>query len=86
MRLMGLRRLNGPNVFAASPATVARLELDELTGRETTDFPGLADRLTRLLPGLAANTFGPFRRRRPINRTVCPLSTCRGRARRPGSA
>ena len=50
---LSLRRLSGPNVFTASPVSVARLELDELTGRETTDYPGLAGRLTRLLPGLA---------------------------------
>jgi cyanophycin synthetase len=31
---------------------IARLELEELTGRETTDFPGFADRLVPLLPGL----------------------------------
>ena len=50
-----LRHLGGPNVFTASPVSVARLELDELTGRETTDFPGFAERLTRLLPGLASH-------------------------------
>ncbi len=53
MRCTDLRHLGGPNVFTASPVSVARLELDELIGRETTDYPGLAQRLTRLLPGLA---------------------------------
>ena len=55
MRRTDLRHLAGPNVFTASPVTVARLQLDELTGRETTDYPGLAARLTRLLPGLAGH-------------------------------
>ena len=55
MRFIHLRHLNGPNVFTASPAVVARLELDELTGRETTDFAGFAERLTALLPGLAGH-------------------------------
>ena len=55
MRRTDLRRLAGPNVFTASPVAVARLQLDELTGRETTDYPGLAARLTRLLPGLAGH-------------------------------
>jgi cyanophycin synthetase len=55
VRLMDLRHLTGPNVFASSPASVARLELDELTGRETTDSGGFADRLTTLLPGLASH-------------------------------
>ena len=55
MRCTDLRHLGGPNVFTASPVSIARLELDELTGRETTDYPGLAQRLIRLLPGLAGH-------------------------------
>ncbi len=55
MRLDDLRHLSGPNVFTASPVTIARLELDELTCRETTDFGGFADRLTAVLPGLAGH-------------------------------
>ena len=52
MRLIEARHLSGPNVFTASPVSIARLELDELTGRESTDYPGFAGRLTALLPGL----------------------------------
>jgi cyanophycin synthetase len=55
VRRTALRHLAGPNIYTASPVTVARLELDELTGRETTDYPGLAGRLTELLPGLAGH-------------------------------
>ena len=53
MRLDDLRHLSGPNVFTTRPVSVARLELDELTGRETTDYPGFAERLAAALPGLA---------------------------------
>jgi cyanophycin synthetase len=53
VRLIDLRYLSGPNVYSASPVTIARLELDELTGRETTDFAGFAARLSALLSGLA---------------------------------
>jgi cyanophycin synthetase len=55
VRFIDLRHLSGPNVFTASPVAVARLELDELTCRETTEFGGFAERLSTLLPGLAAH-------------------------------
>jgi cyanophycin synthetase len=55
VRFIDLRHLSGPNVFTRNPACVARLELDELTRRETTDYPGFADRLTAALPGLAGH-------------------------------
>jgi cyanophycin synthetase len=42
VRFIDLPYLSGPNVFSASPVTIARLELDELTGKETTDFAGFA--------------------------------------------
>jgi cyanophycin synthetase len=53
MRLESLRHLSGPNVFTARPVSLARIELDELTGQETTDYPGFAGRLAAALPGLA---------------------------------
>jgi hypothetical protein len=53
VRLEGLRHLSGPNVFTVKPVSVARIELDELTCRQTTDYPGFAGRLTAALPGLA---------------------------------
>jgi cyanophycin synthetase len=53
VRLIEVRRLSGPNVYLRRPVTVARLELDELTGHETTSHAGFAGRLTGLLPGLA---------------------------------
>jgi cyanophycin synthetase len=53
VRLEDLRHLSGPNVFAATPVSLARIELDELTCRETTDFPAFAEQLAAALPGLA---------------------------------
>ncbi|WP_030168421.1 cyanophycin synthetase [Spirillospora albida] len=55
MRLDGLRRLGGPNVYLSRPVAVARLDLQGLTGHETTDHPGFAGRLVAALPGLAAH-------------------------------
>jgi cyanophycin synthetase len=53
VRLIEVRRLSGPNVYLRRPVTVARLELGELTGHETTSHAGFAGRLAGLLPGLA---------------------------------
>ena len=55
MRLISIRRLNGPNLYLSRPVIVARIELDELTCHETTDHPGFAARLSELLPGLAGH-------------------------------
>jgi cyanophycin synthetase len=55
VRLDYLRHLSGPNVFTARPVILARLELDELTCRETTAFPGFAERLVMALHGLRSH-------------------------------
>jgi cyanophycin synthetase len=47
-----VRHLGGPNIFTTAPVCLARFELDEFTGRETTGFPGFTERLTLALPGL----------------------------------
>jgi cyanophycin synthetase len=47
-----VRHLSGPNIFTTAPVCIARLELDELTCRETTEFPGFSERLALALPGL----------------------------------
>jgi cyanophycin synthetase len=52
MKILHTRHLRGPNVYLSRPATVARVRLDELTGRETTDVAGFTERLLRILPGL----------------------------------
>jgi cyanophycin synthetase len=55
VRLIDSHRLSGPNIYTSRPVTVARLELDSLTGQETSDCPGFARRLTSALPGLAGH-------------------------------
>jgi cyanophycin synthetase len=52
VRLEHIRHLGGPNVFGTKPVSLARVELDELTCKETTDLAGFAERLLELLPGL----------------------------------
>src|SRR3982751_4856764 len=53
MKIISIHRLRGPNVYLSRPAVVARMRLDELTGRETSDVTGFTERLLRALPGLA---------------------------------
>ena len=53
MRIVGVRRLRGPNVYHSRPVFIARVHLEELTERETTAVPGFTDRLLAALPGLA---------------------------------
>ena len=53
MKIESWRRLRGPNVYLSRPAVVCRLVLEDLTGRETSDVTGFAERLLRTLPGLA---------------------------------
>ena len=55
MRLIDVHRLSGPNIYTSRPVAVARLELDGLTGQESSDCPGFARRLTDTLPGLAGH-------------------------------
>ncbi|WP_067805374.1 cyanophycin synthetase [Actinomadura formosensis] len=55
MRLDHVRRLSGPNIYLSRPVAIARLDLQGLTGHETTDHPGFAERLAAALPGLAGH-------------------------------
>ncbi|WP_083734642.1 cyanophycin synthetase family protein [Actinomadura sp. CNU-125] len=55
MRLDHVRRLSGPNVYLSRPVAIAHLDLQGLTGHETTDHPGFAERLVTALPGLASH-------------------------------
>jgi cyanophycin synthetase len=52
VRLEYVRHLSGPNTFTTAPVSIARLELDELTCRESTEFLGFTERLLLTLPGL----------------------------------
>ncbi len=55
MRLIDSHRLAGPNIYTSRPVAVARLELDGLTGQESSDCLGFARRLTDALPGLTGH-------------------------------
>ena len=44
MKLQGIRALPGPNVYIHRPVLVARIELEELTERESNEFPGFVER------------------------------------------
>src|SRR5829696_385693 len=52
MRVLDIRTITGPNVYSHNPVLVMRLDLEELTEKETCEFPGFNDRLLALLPGL----------------------------------
>ncbi|MCW2500027.1 MAG: cphA [Frankiales bacterium] len=53
MRIDQVRRLRGPNRFLTRPVIIAVLDLEEFTGRDTTDYPRFDRRLLTALPGLA---------------------------------
>src|SRR5215813_2173226 len=53
MRVGDIRALTGPNVYSHHPVLSMRLYLDDLTGKESREFPGFNELLLELLPGLA---------------------------------
>src|ERR671916_1740334 len=53
MKIEGIRTLAGPNVYTHRPALLMRLDLGELSGRESREFEGFNGRLLAALPGLA---------------------------------
>jgi cyanophycin synthetase len=53
MRIVTLRRLRGPNIYCGHPAVMALVDLEELTGRESSEVTGFTQRLLATLPGLA---------------------------------
>jgi len=61
MRIVNVTRLRGPNRYLARPVIIARLDLAELAGRESVDYPGFATRLLDLLPGLVEHHCGMAR-------------------------
>ncbi|MDQ3817735.1 MAG: cyanophycin synthetase [Acidobacteriota bacterium] len=52
MRIDKIRAISGPNIYTHRPVLVARLFLEELTERASTEIPGFVDRLIQALPGL----------------------------------
>lgn len=52
MRIESIRAITGPNIYTYRPVMVMRLDLEELAGKETSEFPGFVARILRKLPGL----------------------------------
>src|SRR5947209_9315703 len=52
MRIEFIRALPGPNIYVYRPVLQVRIELEELTEKESIDFPGFVERLLARLPGL----------------------------------
>ncbi|WP_437315232.1 cyanophycin synthetase [Sorangium sp. So ce385] len=52
MRIITLRTLHGPNVFASWPVLRMTLDLEDLAETSSAEVPGFVDRLLALLPGL----------------------------------
>src|SRR5215203_1422323 len=58
MQIESIKALEGPNVHSHRPVLVMTLDLQDLAGRETRDFPGFNERLLELLPGLHDHVCG----------------------------
>src|SRR3954470_9365035 len=52
MRIENIRALPGPNIYVDRPALITRIELEDLTEKESYEVPGFVGRLLALLPGL----------------------------------
>src|SRR5690625_4903893 len=52
MRIENIRALRGPNVHHRKKVMTMLLQLEDLTDRESREFPGFNERLLELLPGL----------------------------------
>ncbi|MDI3256754.1 MAG: cyanophycin synthetase [Kyrpidia sp.] len=53
MKILDVRFIPGPNIYVAKPVLVARIDLEDLTERESREFPGFGEGLIRRLPGVA---------------------------------
>lgn len=53
MRIVSVRHIDGPNVFLYKPILMAKIHLEEYTGRESSDYEGFSSRLLQVLPGLS---------------------------------
>jgi cyanophycin synthetase len=52
MRIGEIRSIPGPNIYNYKPVLIMRLYLDDLTERESYEFPYFIEQLQRLLPGI----------------------------------
>ena len=50
MRIEKIRTITGPNVVSHNPVLVMRLDLQELTGKQSRELRGFTDRLLAELP------------------------------------
>ncbi|MGE0133424.1 MAG: cyanophycin synthetase [Blastocatellales bacterium] len=53
MRVGKIRTLAGPNVYSYRPVLSMKLNLEDLAGKESREFPGFNELLLELMPGLA---------------------------------
>ncbi|HYP50691.1 MAG TPA: hypothetical protein VEQ34_07100, partial [Pyrinomonadaceae bacterium] len=58
MKIEQIRTLSGANVYTHQPAILMRLNLENLTGKESTDFPDFNTNLLALIPELAEHSCG----------------------------
>src|SRR3954451_15816006 len=58
MRIEHIRTITGPNVISHNPVLTMRLDLQDLTGKESYELPGFIDRLLAALPGVRENFCG----------------------------
>src|SRR4051812_3501375 len=52
MRIETIRALPGPNIYVDRPVLRARIELEDLTEKESNEIPGFVERLLARVPGL----------------------------------
>jgi cyanophycin synthetase len=58
MRIQSIRTVTGPNVISHNPVIIMRLDLQDLTGKESYEVPGFIDRLLAALPGVREHFCG----------------------------
>src|SRR3954452_2569327 len=58
IRIESIRAITGPNVISHNPVLVMRLDLQDLTNRESYELPGFIDRLLAALPGVREHFCG----------------------------
>lgn len=58
MRIQQIRTIAGPNVVSHNPVLVMRLDLEDLTGKESYEIPGFNRRLEAALPGIQEHVCG----------------------------
>src|SRR5437868_1712177 len=52
MRIEHIRSVTGPNLVSHNPVLTMRLDLEDLTGKESCEMSGFIDRLLAAIPGI----------------------------------